>query len=85
MTALILRNQVNGTLTFQSSLPCLPVPSLEETFTLCLRSLEPVLTQQQLAAAKATITAFLKPGDLGEVLQRRLLNAAARETASNGN
>ncbi|RKP27779.1 acyltransferase ChoActase/COT/CPT, partial [Syncephalis pseudoplumigaleata] len=67
------------------SLPHLPVPALKETFTLYLRSLKPLLTPQQLAIVEANIADFLRPGGLGEALQLRLVDAAAKETAISGN
>jgi carnitine O-acetyltransferase len=75
----------NGTLAFQGTLPKLPVPPLEKTFALYLRSLEPIITAEQLATTKANIADFLKPNGLGEKLQRRLIDHASHESANNGN
>ncbi|KAI8048676.1 acyltransferase ChoActase/COT/CPT [Syncephalis plumigaleata] len=75
----------NGTLAFQDTLPKLPVPPLEKTFALYLRSLEPIVNAEQLAITKANIADFLKPNGLGEKLQRRLLDYASHESVNNGN
>jgi carnitine O-acetyltransferase len=72
------------TFSAQSQLPRLPVPSLQQTFSLYLRTLEPLVSPAQLAATKAYVDDFLRPGGLGEKLQRRLLDHAARETANHG-
>ncbi|KAI9592860.1 acyltransferase ChoActase/COT/CPT [Syncephalis fuscata] len=61
-----------STLALQDTLPHLPVPSLSDTFN-------------QLAITKANVADFLKQGGLGEKLQRRLVEVAARETTNHGN
>lgn len=57
---------------FQSQLPKLPVPTLAETCTKYLRSVEPFLSPAQLASTTAIVEEFARPGGKGEVLQQRL-------------
>ncbi|KAI3405314.1 CAT2 [Candida oxycetoniae] len=57
---------------FQSQLPKLPVPNLEETASKYIKTIEPFLNEQQLAESKAKVETFTKPGGFGEVLQKRL-------------
>ncbi|RKP28189.1 carnitine acetyltransferase [Syncephalis pseudoplumigaleata] len=74
-----------ATLALQGTLPHLPVPSLDKTFAVYLRSLEPLVSPEQLATTKANVADFLRQGGLGEQLQRRLIDHAARETVNHGN
>lgn len=62
---------------FQEALPRLPVPSLEATVALYLSTVAPLVTPAELEATKALAKAFLRPGGMGETLQRRLLARAA--------
>lgn len=57
---------------YQTQLPKLPVPTLAETSSKYLRSVEPFLTKTQLASTKAIVEEFARPGGQGEVLQKRL-------------
>eukprot|EP00903_Cladosiphon_okamuranus_P010710 g10122.t1 len=57
----------------QSSLPRLPVPTLEETFSRYLKSIEPIAKQHEFQTSVAAAREFLRPGGLGEKLQARLI------------
>ncbi|CAK9441135.1 uncharacterized protein LODBEIA_P50040 [Lodderomyces beijingensis] len=58
---------------FQSQLPKLPVPELQETAGKYVNTIEPYLTPQQLADSKAKVDRFIQPGGVGEELQKRLV------------
>lgn len=62
---------------FQKSLPRLPVPKLKDTVALYLNTIAPLVTPQELETSKKLAREFLKPGAMGEALQRRLLARAA--------
>uniref|UniRef100_A0A8C5AVN0 Choline O-acetyltransferase n=1 Tax=Gadus morhua TaxID=8049 RepID=A0A8C5AVN0_GADMO len=55
------------------ALPKLPVPALGDTLDLYLRTLRPLLTEEQYQETLKIVTTFGAPGGLGELLQRRLL------------
>lgn len=57
---------------FQRSLPRLPVPTLKETVALYLETLRPLTTPAEFAHTKELAAAFLRPGGMGDELQRRL-------------
>lgn len=61
---------------FQSQLPKLPVPTLEETSVKYVKSVEPFLNTHQLKSTAATVEDFIRPGGKGEVLQTRLVEFA---------
>ncbi|KAJ1872967.1 hypothetical protein LPJ55_002681 [Coemansia sp. RSA 990] len=65
----------------QDKLPRLPVPRLEATAARYLKSLQPLLSSQELAQAEKAVSQFIGPGGLGPVLQQRLLQAD-REAAN---
>ena len=72
-------NQVPKTtpmMRFQDKLPRLPVPDLQQTAALYLKSVEPLLTPTQLANTKAIVADFVRPGGLGETLTARLRDRA---------
>lgn len=48
----------------QNSLPRLPVPTLEETFTRYLRSIRPVASRQEYETTVAAAREFLRAGGL---------------------
>ncbi|KAJ1946071.1 hypothetical protein GGF37_001372 [Kickxella alabastrina] len=56
----------------QGSLPRLPIPSLKDTATRYLRSLEPLLSPSEHAQSTKAASAFIGTGGLGPVLQQRL-------------
>ena len=59
-------------LRFEDSLPRLPVPTLEETAKRYLKSVHPLLNQDEFAYTKKVVEDFVKPGSIGPELQRRL-------------
>lgn len=61
------------TYSLQYTLPRLPVPSLEETCALYLKSLIPLQTKEEHENSRATVQDFLK-GDLSKSLQQRLID-----------
>lgn len=63
-----------ATLSLQHTLQKLPVPTLEETLSKYIRSIEPLATSEELQRSKALAKDFLKPGGLGQTLQQRLLD-----------
>ncbi|KAI0429857.1 acyltransferase ChoActase/COT/CPT [Xylaria sp. FL1042] len=60
-------------LRFQESLPRLPVPTLEETATRYVKSLHPLLSPVEFAASKKAVDEFIRPGGVGEKLQKKLI------------
>ncbi|KAI1803408.1 acyltransferase ChoActase/COT/CPT [Daldinia bambusicola] len=60
-------------LRFQDSLPKLPVPTLEETAARYVKSLHPLLSPVEYAASKKAVEEFIKPGGVGQELQKKLL------------
>lgn len=57
---------------YQSQLPKLPVPTLQETCKKYLRTVEPFLSEAQLKSTTAIVEEFARPGGQGEALQLRL-------------
>ncbi|KAI8074427.1 acyltransferase ChoActase/COT/CPT [Gongronella butleri] len=64
-------------LAYQRNLPKLPVPGLERTLALYLKTLQPVLSAEKYKEAEAQVKEFLQPGGLGLELQKRLETRAA--------
>ncbi|KAI1348188.1 acyltransferase ChoActase/COT/CPT [Xylaria sp. FL0043] len=60
-------------LRFQDSLPRLPVPTLEETATRYVKSIHPLLSPIEFAASKKAVDEFIRPGGVGEKLQKKLI------------
>ena len=60
------------TLRFEESLPRLPVPTLEETAKRYLKSVRPLLSKSEFSTTEKTVEEFIKPGSIGQELQRRL-------------
>ncbi|KAI0404333.1 acyltransferase ChoActase/COT/CPT [Xylaria palmicola] len=60
-------------LRFQESLPRLPVPTLEETAARYVKSLHPLLSPVEFAASKKAVDEFVRPGGVGEKLQKKLV------------
>lgn len=56
----------------QSKIPRLPIPSLSETAARYKKSLLPILGQTEFSRAEKAVNEFIKPGGLGETLQKRL-------------
>lgn len=59
-------------LRFEDSLPHLPVPSLEETAKRYLKSVHPLLSNSEFENTEKAVRDFIKPGSIGQELQRRL-------------
>lgn len=59
---------------FQSQLPKLPVPSLKATAEKYLLSVKPLVRPETYAKTEAAVNEFVKPGAVGEELQRRLVS-----------
>ncbi|KAL9100613.1 MAG: hypothetical protein Q9163_004029 [Psora crenata] len=68
---------------FEDSLPRLPVPTLEETAKRYLKSVHPLLNQAEYVTTQKAVNSFIKPGSLGEELQKRLI--ARREDPKHRN
>lgn len=60
-------------LRYEESLPKLPVPTLEETAKRYLKSVHPLLNQQEYEATKKAVDSFIAPNGFGQTLQKRLL------------
>ncbi|KAI9831157.1 MAG: hypothetical protein M1819_005245 [Sarea resinae] len=60
-------------LRFEESLPKLPVPDLQETADRYLKSVHPLLSPSEYENTKKAVEDFVKPGGLGQTLQKRLL------------
>ena len=60
-------------LRFEDSLPRLPVPTLEETSKRYLKSVHPLLNESEFESTRKAVESFIKPGSIGEKLQKRLL------------
>jgi carnitine O-acetyltransferase len=71
-----------STFSNQSSLPRLPIPSLAQSTSLYLRSIQPLQTPAQQKHTQSLITEFIKPSGLGEKLQARLMARDALEKYS---
>ncbi|RMX67965.1 hypothetical protein DD238_000548 [Peronospora effusa] len=61
---------------FQRDLPRLPVPPLADTVALYLETLQPLVSPAEISHSKELATVFLRPGGIGEELQRRLVSRA---------
>lgn len=61
----------------QASLPTLPVPTLQETLSKYLRTVQPLVTEDEWAMTKKKVDAFLHEG-VGNTLQARLLERAEK-------
>ncbi|KAL8859267.1 MAG: hypothetical protein Q9178_004205 [Gyalolechia marmorata] len=59
-------------LRFEDSLPRLPVPTLEETSKRYLRSVLPLLNQSEFDNTRKAVEEFVRPGGIGQELQKRL-------------
>ncbi|CAJ2512345.1 Uu.00g053600.m01.CDS01 [Anthostomella pinea] len=70
-------------LRFEESLPRLPVPTLQETAARYVKSLHPLLSPVEYASSKKAVEDFVKPGGVGEKLQKKLL--AKREDPNTKN
>ncbi|KAI8873600.1 acyltransferase ChoActase/COT/CPT, partial [Ramicandelaber brevisporus] len=67
-------------MTYQTTLPPLPIPDLRDTFARYLESIEPVVnSSEELAKTRELVADFIKPGGEGERLQARLHEYAAAQ------
>ncbi|KAK9717854.1 Carnitine O-acetyltransferase mitochondrial [Basidiobolus ranarum] len=66
----------------QKVMPRLPVPDLEATLERYLRSVRPLLADNEYEHTEKMVREFGKPGGQGEILQKRLLARAAASTTS---
>jgi carnitine O-acetyltransferase len=76
-------NSKGPMLRFEDSLPRLPVPTLEVTAKRYLKSVHPLLSAPEYETTKTAVEEFVKPGSIGEELQKRLV--ARREDPKNKN
>lgn len=70
-------------LRFQESLPRLPVPSLEETASRYLKSVHPIITPKEYENTKIAVDEFIRPGGIGEELQKKLVERRERSDVQN--
>ncbi|KAJ5172869.1 hypothetical protein N7492_005462 [Penicillium capsulatum] len=70
-------------LRFEDSLPHLPVPALEETAARYLKSVHAVVSESEYQHTKKGVEDFVRPGGIGETLQKRLLERAANPNIKN--
>eukprot|EP01102_Stenamoeba_stenopodia_P022052 TRINITY_DN9060_c0_g1_i2.p1 TRINITY_DN9060_c0_g1~~TRINITY_DN9060_c0_g1_i2.p1 ORF type:complete len:602 (-),score=147.00 TRINITY_DN9060_c0_g1_i2:99-1904(-) len=63
----------------QDSLPPLPVPTLDETCTKYLRSVRPLLTDEEYKRTEIIVQRFQEPGGIGQSLQEKLLAKSKQE------
>ena len=63
-------------LRYENSLPKLPVPSLAETAAKYLKSVRPLLSQDDFSRTESAVKEFVKPGGIGEKLQTKLVRKA---------
>ncbi|CAM4714568.1 unnamed protein product [Leuciscus chuanchicus] len=66
------------TLVHQESLPKLPVPPLKQTFARYMASLEPLISEEEMAHTQQLMKEFLQPGGVGERLQKSLERRARK-------
>uniref|UniRef100_A0A1B6MKJ0 Choline/carnitine acyltransferase domain-containing protein n=2 Tax=Graphocephala atropunctata TaxID=36148 RepID=A0A1B6MKJ0_9HEMI len=60
-------------------LPPLPVPALQDTLQKCLRTIQPLVTEDQLQETDSLFRKFGEPGGVGTQLQELLLKRAEKE------
>ncbi|KAF4109723.1 carnitine O-acetyltransferase-like [Onychostoma macrolepis] len=65
-------------LVHQESLPKLPVPPLKQTCARYLASLEPLISEEEKAHTRELMDEFLRPGGVGERLQKSLERRARK-------
>jgi carnitine O-acetyltransferase len=66
---------------YDDKLMRLPVPPLEQTLQKYIASVEPLLTEEELAETRRQVEVFGRPGGVGETLQKKLQErAASRES-----
>jgi hypothetical protein len=70
---LIATEPAKKTFDHQSVVPRLPIPDLQHTANLYLRSCQPLLSATDYAQTETVVKEFIKPGGVGVELQRRLV------------
>lgn len=70
-------------LRFQESLPRLPVPTLQETADRYVKSVHPLLSTEEFESTKSAVSEFIKPGGIGEELQKKLIAKAEDPSVKN--
>lgn len=70
-------------LRFQESIPKLPVPGLEETAAKYLRSIIPLSTPDEYARTESAVKDFIRPGGVGQQLQKTLVAKAGDPNTKN--
>ncbi|KAJ9056857.1 hypothetical protein DSO57_1028575 [Entomophthora muscae] len=68
----MISTKPSKTFQYQDELPRLPIPPLEETAAKYLKSIQPLIKGDELVATENKVIDFLKPGGMGEILQKRL-------------
>lgn len=63
-------------LRYQKNLPKLPVPALSETLQKYLKSVHPLLSEEEYKRTEQAVKDFEAPGGLGQELQKRLVARA---------
>lgn len=64
----------------QKRLPRLPVPELDRTIAKYLKSVEPLLTAEDLEKSRKVAEDFIKPGGVGRELQRFASQSTQKST-----
>lgn len=70
-------------LRFQSELPRLPVPALDDTCELYLELARPLLGEREYGTTRSAVAEFAEPGGAGEALQARLLDWSSSSAPDN--
>ena len=74
----IIAMKPKSTFSMDPELPSLPVPPLEQTMTKYINTLEPILFDSEYAQTKRVVADFMKPGGIGEQLQKKLEQKASK-------
>ncbi|KAL7316841.1 Carnitine O-acetyltransferase mitochondrial [Mucor circinelloides] len=69
-------NAAGPMLRYQKNLPKLPVPALSETLQKYLKSVHPLLSEEEYKRTEQAVKDFEAPGGLGQELQKRLVARA---------
>ncbi|KAG1456601.1 hypothetical protein G6F56_006791 [Rhizopus delemar] len=70
-------------LRYQTNLPKLPVPDLNETLPKYLKTVRPLLTDEEFKRTEQAVKQFIAPGSLGLELQKRLVARASDPNVAN--
>ncbi|EWC43506.1 hypothetical protein DRE_07506 [Drechslerella stenobrocha 248] len=70
-------------LRFEDSLPRLSIPTLEETASKYLKSVHPLVTEQEFQKTSQAVKEFIAPGGKGEALQKKLVARVADPNVKN--